>query len=132
MTLKDVVPALCRAIVQSEPSKSAPPEPRLLEPQDGQSLSRDNRFLSWTVPVEGGPLLAQVFEHHFGNSDEPDASWPQARLQVFTAEPRGGKVNPFHGVVGSRMSWTVWTIGQSGQVAVAPAAHFGIEPFRNR
>ena len=74
--------------------------------------------MTWTVPVAGGPLLAQVFEHHYGDTGARDASWPEARLQVFPAEPRGGKVNPFLGVVGSRMSWTVWTIGQGGQVGL--------------
>ena len=68
MTLNDVVPALCKAIVQGEPPKSAPPEPRLLGRRDGQVLTRDFPFLTWTVPVEGGPVHAQIFEHHYGDS----------------------------------------------------------------
>jgi hypothetical protein len=125
-TLTDAVPAICKSILQSEPLKYAPPEPRLLGRRDGQILDRDFPFLTWTVPVEGGPVLAQIFEHHFGDSAAPEESWPQARLEAFPGEPRGGKANPFTGVIGSRMSWTVWTIGQGGQIALAPAVHFEV------
>ena len=71
-------------------------------------------------------MRAQVFEHHFGDSGDPDESWPQARLEAFPGEPSRGKANPFTGVIGSRMSWTVWTIGPGGQVAVPPAVHFEV------
>jgi hypothetical protein len=111
-TLEGAVPVLCKAIEHLETARPSPPEPRLEEPGDGQVLSAKLPFLTWTVPGEGGPLLAQVFEHHFGDLAEADARWPQARLRVFPAEPRGGKVNPFlGGFFGSRMSWTIWTIG---------------------
>jgi hypothetical protein len=122
----DVVPALCRAVEHSGATTSAPPEPRLHGRRDGQQVSRDFPFLTWTVPDGEEPLQAQVFEDHFGPTDEPGASWPEARLQVFPGEPRKGKANPFVGVIGSRMSWTVWTIGSGGQISVAPTARFEV------
>ena len=72
--------------------------------------------------------MAQICEIRMGNTDEPESSWPQVRLSVFPAEPREGEVNVFSGVMGSNMSWGVWTIGQSGRVAVSPVAHFKVQP----
>jgi Thioredoxin-like len=130
LTVRDAVPALCNIMARMGSSTSDPPEPRLVEPLEGRNVSGEKPYLTWAVTSGGGPLLAQVFAHQFGNSDEKDASWPQARLKVFPAEPRQGKINILSEVVGSHMSWSVWTIGQNGQVAVAPAVHFGVTPVR--
>ncbi|HMF36883.1 MAG TPA: hypothetical protein VKF17_09600 [Isosphaeraceae bacterium] len=99
-------------------------------PPRSRKVSEEKPYLTWTVTPGGEQLLAQVFAHQFGNLDEQDASWPQARLKVFPAEPRQGKIRILSEVVGSHMSWSVWTISQSGQVAVAPALHFGVTPVR--
>ena len=111
-------------------STSDPPEPRLVEPLEGQNVGEEHPYLTWTVDPGGGPLLAQVFAYQYGDLAEKEASWPDARLKVFPAEPRQGKVAVLAEVVGSHMSWSVWTIGQGGQVAVAPAAHFGVARLR--
>jgi Thioredoxin-like len=127
-TVKDAVPALCEIMARMDSSTSDPPAPRLVEPLEGQNLSEEKPYLTWTVPSGEGPLLAQVFSHQYGDLAAKDASWPYASLKVFPAEPRQGKVGSVLG--GSHMSWSVWTIGQGGQVAVAPAAHFGRTPLR--
>lgn len=126
VTVKNATAALCLALAGAEASEAGPAEPRLVEPADGRDLSAASPFLAWTVPAGGEPVLVQVFEHHFGDSADGDARWPEARLEVYPPEPRGGKVNPFAGVVGSNMSWTVWAVGRGGQIAVAPARRFGI------
>jgi hypothetical protein len=128
VTVREAVPALCEALARIQ-VRSAPGKPaaaRLLEPNDSQDWSASRPFLVWAVPADGESLLAQVYEQHTGDMAEKDARWPDTRLRVFAPDPRGGKLNPFEGVVGSRMSWTVWTIGQSGQIAVTPSARFGI------
>ncbi len=130
VNVKNVVSRLCPLLDKLRPTNAQPPEPRLLSPLDGQTMSETLRDLSWTVPAGGEPLIAQVCEVRMGNSNEPESSWPDVRLNVFPAEPGGGKVNPFSGVVGSNMSWGVWTIGQSGRVAVSPIAHFKVQPPR--
>ena len=130
VTVKDAVPALCGMMARLDGSTSDPPEPRLVEPREGQEVGEGHPFLSWTVDPGGGPLLAQVFTYQYGDFGEKEASWPEARLKVFPAEPRHGKVAVLAEIVGPRMSWSVWTIGQGGQVAVAPAAHFGVAPTK--
>jgi hypothetical protein len=126
VTVREAVPRLCDALGRVRPRDGRPVSPALIEPLEGQDLGAARPFLVWSVPDGGEPLLAQVFEQHFGDLADKDAHWPEARLEVFPPEPRGGKVNPFAGVVGSRMSWTVWTIGESGRITVAAARRFGI------
>jgi hypothetical protein len=130
VTVKDAVPALCNVMAMMDASASEPPEPRLVEPLEGQNVSEAKPYLTWNVSAGGGPLLAQILAFQYGDLAEKDASWPDARLQVFPDEPRQGKVPALAGIVGSHMSWSVWTIGQGGQVAVAPTAHFGVAPLR--
>jgi hypothetical protein len=130
VNVKNVVSRLCPLLDKLRPTNSQPPEPRLLGPLDGQTMSETLRDLSWAVPAGGEPLMAQICEVRMGNSNEPESSWPDVRLSVFPAEPRNGKLNPFLGVMGSNMSWGVWTIGQSGRVAVSPLAHFNVQPLR--
>lgn len=126
-TVRDAVPALCLAFSQVRSGGDAsPPEPLLQEPPDGGDLSASRPRLIWSVPPAGGPILAQVFEQHFGDLADKEARWPEARLQVFPPRPRNGAVNPYEGVVGGNMSWTVWTLGQGGEIAVAPARRFGL------
>jgi hypothetical protein len=62
----------CEAVAAIEQTTTAPPEPRLLEPVEGQSVSVDKPYSSWTVASGGGPFLAQVFEYHFGDMDDKD------------------------------------------------------------
>jgi hypothetical protein len=129
--VKRAVPQLCQLLGKLSPTDAGPPEPKLVAPLDGETVSGDTRRdLSWTIPAGGEPLVAQICEIRMGNSDEPESSWPQVRLSVLPAEPRGGKVNVFLGILGSNMSWGVWTIGQSGRVAVSPVAHFKVQPPR--
>lgn len=132
LTVRDSVPALCNILagMSSSSANGDPPEPRLVEPLEGQNVSEDKPYLTWTIPTGGGPLLGQVFAYLYGDLAENDASWPDARLKVFPPEPRQGKIPILAEVIGSHMSWTVWTIGQGGQVAVAPAVHFGRTPLR--
>jgi hypothetical protein len=130
VNIKNVVPRLCKFLATSRATNSQPAEPRLLVPLDGQSVSETLRDLRWMVPAGGEPLLAQVCEVRSGNLDEPGASWPDVRLYVFPPEPREGMFNVFTGIMGSNMSWGVWTIGQSGRVAVSPLAHFKVQPPR--
>jgi thioredoxin-related protein len=130
VNVKNVVSRLCPLLDKLRPTNSQPPEPRLLAPLDGQTMSETLRELSWTVPAGGEPLMAQICEVRMGDANEPESSWPDVRLSVFPAEPRNGKLNPFLGVMGSNMSWGVWTIGQSGRVAVSPLAHFKVQPVR--
>ncbi len=130
LTVKDAVPALCNILARMGSSTSDPPEPRLVEPLEGQNVSEEKPYLTWNVASGGGPLLAQVFVCQYGDLADKDASWPYARLKVFPPEPRRGKIAILAEAGGSHMSWSVWTIGQGGQVAVAPAAHFGRTPLR--
>jgi hypothetical protein len=130
VNLKNAVPRLCQLFDKMHPRSSEPPGPKLISPLDGQTVSETHRELSWTVPAGGEPLMAQVCEIHGGNIDEPESNWPDVRLSVFPAEPREGKLNVFSGIMGSNMSWAVWTIGQSARVAVSPLAHFKVQPPR--
>ena len=130
VTVRDAVPALCGIMAHLDSSSGDPPEPRLVEPREGQNVGGEHPYLSWIVNLRGGPLQAQVFAYQFGDLGEKEASWPDARLKVFPAEPRQGKVAVLAEVVGSHMSWSVWTIGQGGQLAVAPPAHFGVAPLK--
>lgn len=126
LTLTETVPKLCKLLEQTAPNAASPAAPRLLEPADGGNISREHPHLRWALPDQGGAVAAQVYEQHLGNIEDKEASWPNSMLQVFPAQPREGKVNPFEGVIGARMSWTVWAIGQDGQIAIAPTAHFGL------
>jgi hypothetical protein len=130
VTVKDAVPALCAIMARMDASAGEPPEPRLVEPLEGQNVGEEKPYLTWTVPPGGGQLLAQVFAHQYGDLAQKDASWPEARLKVFPPEPRHGRLNLMSELGGSHMSCSVWTIGQGGQVAVAPAVHFGVAPLR--
>jgi hypothetical protein len=130
VTVKDTVPALCDIMARMDGSSSDPPKPRLVAPLEGQNVGEQQPYLTWNVSAGGGPLLAQILAFQYSDLAEKDASWPDARLRVFPAEPRQGKVPALAEVVGSHMSWSVWTIGQGGQLAVAPAAHFGVAPLR--
>jgi hypothetical protein len=62
----------CEAVAAIEQATTAPPEPRLLEPVEGQNVSVEKPYSSWTVASGGGPFLAQVFEYHFGDMDDKD------------------------------------------------------------
>lgn len=126
-TVKDAIPLLCRALSQVKTASAERlPEPRLVEPPDGGNLNLNRPRLIWSIPDGGEAILAQVFEHHFGDSADREARWPEARLQVFPPVPRRGEVNPYEGGIGGDMSWTVWTLGEGGRIAVAPARRFGI------
>ena len=130
VTVKDTVPALCDMMARMDGSTSDPPDPRLVEPLEGQNVGEQQPYLSWTIGSGGGVLLGQILAFQYGDLAEKDASWPDARLQVFPAELRQGKVPALGGIVGAHMSWSVWTIGCGGQVAVAPAAHYGVAPAK--
>ena len=132
VTVRDAVPALCTIMARMDSSTSHPPEPRLVEPREGQNVGEEHPYLTWTVDPGGGPLMGQVFAYQYGDLGEKESSWPDARLKVFPAEPRQGKVAVLAEVVGSHMSWSVWTIGQGGQLAVAPPAHFGVAPLKTK
>ena len=90
-----VVPALCEA-PRARHRDVAPPEPRLLEPRDGQTLGRES-LPDLDGPPRGGPMFAQVFEHHLGNTDEPTKLAAGQARALSRRAPRG-KVNPFLGV----------------------------------
>ncbi len=81
VTVKDAVPALCGMMARLDGSTSDPPEPRLVEPREGQNVGEEHPYLTWTVDPGGGPLLAQVFAYQYGDFGEKEASWPEAQAE---------------------------------------------------
>ncbi len=130
LTVRDAGPALCALTSQLDSSTAAPGQPRIIAPRDGQEVGEEKPDLTWTIEPGAGPILAQVFVHLCGNTDEPEASWPFARLSVRPAEPSGGRVNLLAELAGSRMSGSVWAIGRGGHVALAPDVHYVRAPLR--
>ena len=111
---------------------AAPATPRLTWPPDQAVLRNSERSLTWELPDDGEPVVAQVcmLMSDDAPAETQDPSWPRTMLTMRPGATRGGSFPTAEYVTGVPVRWCVWSIGTGGRMSVSEVRGYEFADFR--